>query len=148
MQEQGGGTGRGWRNRASSWPDVPLLIRFAQVSLRWLAWITLRRRLPLGLATARPLSRESVSFVLKPKQLAKTEPLTALKRIQTQLSALYPEKKGYVLVEFSEPLDDDLQAVLVYSCDVPRMMALAVEVGIYAAPAYESLLVANEAAED
>ena len=90
----------------------------------------------------------SVSFVLKPKQLAKTEPLTALKRIQTQLSALYPEKKGYVLVEFSEPLDDDLQAVLVYSCDVPRMMALAVEVGIYAAPAYESLLVANEAAED
>ncbi len=90
----------------------------------------------------------SVSFVLKPKQLAKTEPLTALKRIQTQLSALYPEKKGYVLVEFSEPLDDDLQAVLVYSCDVARMMALAVEVGIYAAPAYESLLAANEAAED
>ena len=90
----------------------------------------------------------TVSFVLKPKQLAKTEPLTALKRIQTQLSALYPEKKGYVLVEFSEPLDDELQAVLVYSCDVPRVMALAVEVGIYAAPAYESLLAASKAAED
>ncbi|MBF6622289.1 MAG: hypothetical protein ITG05_02085 [Pseudomonas stutzeri] len=76
-----------------------------------------------------------VSFVLQPKQLAKTEPLKALNRIQTQLGALYPEKGGYVLVNFSEPLDDELQAVLVYSCDVERVMALAVEVGIYAAPA-------------
>lgn len=87
-----------------------------------------------------------VSFVLQPKQLAKTEPVTALKRIQTQLSALYPEKQGYVLVDFSEPLDDELQAVLVYSCDLPRVMALAVEAGIYAAPAYESRLAAE--AED
>lgn len=76
-----------------------------------------------------------VSFVLQPKQLAKTEPLKARNRIQTQLGALYPEKGGYVLVNFSEPLDDELQAVLVYSCDVERVMALAVEVGIYAAPA-------------
>lgn len=76
-----------------------------------------------------------VSFVLQPKQLAKTEPLKALNRIQTQLGALYPEKGGYVLVNFSEPLDDELQAVLVYSCDVERVMALAVEAGIYAAPA-------------
>lgn len=76
-----------------------------------------------------------VSFVLQPKQLAKTEPLKALNRIQTQLGALYPEKGGYVLVNFSEPLDDELQAVLVYSCDVERVVALAVEVGIYAAPA-------------
>ena len=53
-----------------------------------------------------------------------------------------------MLVEFSEPLDDELQAVLVYSCDVPRVMALAVEVGIYAAPAYESLLAASEAGDD
>ncbi|MCQ4232806.1 hypothetical protein NAV31_03755 [Pseudomonas stutzeri] len=80
-----------------------------------------------------------VSFVLKAKQLAKTEPLKALNRIQVQLSSLYPEKGGYVLVDFSEPLDDELQAVLVYSCDVERVMQLAVEVGIYAAPALDAL---------
>lgn len=82
---------------------------------------------------------ESVTFVLKPKQLAKTEPLKALNRIQVQLSSLYPEKGGYVLVDFSEPLDDELQAVLVYSCDVPRLLELAVEVGIFTAPALAAL---------
>lgn len=80
-----------------------------------------------------------VGFVLKPKQLAKTEPLKALNRIQVQLGSLYPEKGGYVLVDFSEPLDDELQAVLVYTSDLPRVMQLAVEVGIYAAPALEAL---------
>ena len=40
----------------------------------------------------------SVSFNIKPKQLAKVEPLKALNRIQVQLSALYKEKGGYVLV--------------------------------------------------
>jgi len=39
----------------------------------------------------------------------------------------------------SEPLDDELQAVLVYTCDIERVMALAVEVGIYAAPALAAL---------
>lgn len=87
---------------------------------------------------------ESVSFVLKPKQLAKTEPLTALNRIQVQLSSLYPEKGGYVLVDFSEPLDDELQAVLVYTCDVPRLLGLAVDVGIYAAPALKALRAETE----
>jgi hypothetical protein len=85
-----------------------------------------------------------VSFVLKPKQLQKTEPLTALNRIQVQLSALYPEKGGYVLVNFSEPLDDALQAVLVYREDLERVMALCVEVGIPAALAYESLQRASQ----
>lgn len=80
----------------------------------------------------------SVSFVLQPKQLAKVEPSKAINRIQTQLGALYPEKGGYVLVDFSEPLDDELQAVLIYSCDVERVMALAVEAGIYAAPPQNS----------
>ncbi len=84
-----------------------------------------------------------VNFVLKPKQLAKTEPLKALNRIQTQLSSLYPEKGGYVLVDFSEPLDDELQAVLVYTCDIERVMALAVEAGIYAAPALAALQAEN-----
>ena len=84
-----------------------------------------------------------VSFVLKPKQLSKTEPLKALNRIQVQLSSLSPETGGYTLVDFSEPLDDELQAVLVYSSDLTRVMELAVEVGIYAAPAYESLKAAQ-----
>ena len=84
-----------------------------------------------------------VSFVLKAKQLAKVEPLKALNRIQVQLASLSPETQGYVLLNFSEPLDDELQAVLVYSTDLPRVMALAVEVGIYAAPAYEALKAAQ-----
>ena len=88
-----------------------------------------------------------VNFVLKPKQLAKTEALKALNRIQVQLSSLSPETKGYVLVDFSEPLDDELQAVLVYTSDLSRVMELAVEVGIYAAPAYESLKAAQSEAE-
>jgi hypothetical protein len=80
-----------------------------------------------------------VNFVLKPKQLVKVEPLKALNRIQVQLSSLSPETKGYVLLDFSEALDDELQAVLVYSTDLARVMELAVEVGIYAAPAYDTL---------
>ena len=79
-----------------------------------------------------------VSFVLKPKQLVKVEPLKALNRIQVQLSSLSPETQGYVLVDFSEPLDDELQAVLVYRSELQRVLELAVEVGIYAAPAYEA----------
>ncbi len=86
-----------------------------------------------------------VTFVLQAKQLAKADALTALKRIQVQLGALYPEKGGYVLVDFSEPLDDELQAVLVYASDLRRVLDLAVEVGIYAAPAYESLKAEQEA---
>lgn len=85
-----------------------------------------------------------VSFVLKPKQLVKVEPLKALNRIQVQLSSLSPETQGYVLLDFSEPLDDELQAVLVYSTDLARVMELAVEIGIYAAPAYEALKAAQE----
>ncbi|MDH1265566.1 hypothetical protein [Pseudomonas sp. GD03944] len=85
-----------------------------------------------------------VSFVLKPKQLVKVEPLKALNRIQVQLGSLSPETGGYVLVDFSEPLDDALQAVLVYRNDLERVLALAVEIGIYAAPAYEALKAAQE----
>ena len=87
-----------------------------------------------------------VAFNIKPKQLAKTEPLKALNRIQVQLSALSPETGGYVLLDFSEALDDELQAVLVYASDLPRVMELAVEVGIYAAPALEALQAAQDQA--
>ncbi|MDH0896442.1 MULTISPECIES: hypothetical protein [unclassified Pseudomonas] len=85
-----------------------------------------------------------VSFNIKPKQLQKVEPLKALNRIQVQLSALYKEKGGYVLVDLSEPLDDELQCVLVYTSDLPRVLELAVDVGIYAAPAYEALKAAQD----
>ena len=73
----------------------------------------------------------------------KVEPLKALNRIQVQLGSLSKETQGYVLVDFSEPLDDELQAVLVYTTDLPRVLELAVEIGIYAAPAYETLKAAQ-----
>lgn len=80
-----------------------------------------------------------VSFNIKPKQLAKTEPLTALNRIQIQLSSMNKDAGGYVLMNFSQPLDDELQAVLVYGCDEQRVVELAAEVGIHAAPALKAL---------
>lgn len=71
-----------------------------------------------------------VSFVLTAKQLKKVEPLKALNRIQVQLGSLSRDTQGYTLVDFSEPLDDELQAVLVYTTDLPRVLELAVEIGI------------------
>ncbi|UQY35970.1 hypothetical protein K8U54_05650 [Pseudomonas fulva] len=84
-----------------------------------------------------------VSFVLTAKQLKKVEPLKALNRIQVQLGSLSRDTQGYTLVDFSEPLDDELQAVLVYTSELPRVLELAVEIGIYAAPAYEALKAAQ-----
>ena len=83
-----------------------------------------------------------VAFNLKPKQLAKTEELTALNRIQIQMSALSPEDGGYVLLNFSQLLDDEIQAVLVYGNDLPRVLQLCAEVGIKAEPSLEALKVA------
>ncbi|MBC3303162.1 hypothetical protein H0Z09_18725 [Pseudomonas sp. SWRI18] len=83
-----------------------------------------------------------VAFNLKPKQLAKTEPLTALNRIQIQMSALSAQDGGYVLLDFSQPLDDEIQAVLVYGNDVPRVLALCAEVGIKGEPSLEALKIA------
>lgn len=80
-----------------------------------------------------------VAFNIKPKQLAKTEPLTALNRIQIQLGSMNKEMGGYVLMNLSEPLDDELQTVLVYRCDQARVMALGVELGILIEPALEAL---------
>lgn len=79
-----------------------------------------------------------VSFNLKPRNLAKADALTALRRIQVQLGALYPEKGGYVLMDFSVPLDDEFQTVLVYAEDLPRVLELCAALGIQAAPSYES----------
>jgi hypothetical protein len=87
----------------------------------------------------------SVSFVLQAKQLRKAEPLAALNRIQTQLGALYPEKGGYVLVDFSEPLDTELQCVLVYRNDLERVLALCVDIGIPAVPALQAAQDADQA---
>ncbi|MBN2976943.1 hypothetical protein BFW88_09305 [Pseudomonas fluorescens] len=83
-----------------------------------------------------------VAFNLKPKQLAKTEDLTALNRIQIQMSALSPQDGGYVLLNFSQLLDDQIQAVLVFGNDLPRVLELCAEVGIQAAPSLEALKVA------
>ncbi|ONH52305.1 hypothetical protein SAMN04490182_3568 [Pseudomonas cedrina] len=83
-----------------------------------------------------------VAFNLKPKQLAKTDPLTALNRIQIQMSALSAQDGGYVLLDFSQPLDDEIQAVLVYGNDVPRVLALCAEVGIKGEPSLEALKIA------
>ncbi|MNG38723.1 hypothetical protein D3C84_1265310 [compost metagenome] len=49
-----------------------------------------------------------------------------------------------MLVDFSEPLDDELQAVLVYRGDLERVLQLCVEIGIPAAPAYEAALQASQ----
>jgi hypothetical protein len=83
-----------------------------------------------------------VAFNLKPKQLAKTEDLTALNRIQIQMSALSPEDGGYTLLNFSQLLDDEIQAVLVYGKDLPRVLELCAEVGIKAEPSLEALRIA------
>jgi hypothetical protein len=83
-----------------------------------------------------------VDFNIKPKQLAKTEALTALNRIQVQMSSMNKENGGYVLMNFSQLLDDELQVVLVYGNDVPRVLQLCAEVGIAAAPSLEALKVA------
>ncbi|MBO0495443.1 hypothetical protein [Pseudomonas sp. Marseille-Q1929] len=83
-----------------------------------------------------------VAFNLKPKQLAKTEDLTALNRIQIQMSALSPEDGGYTLLNFSQLLDDEIQAVLVYGKDLPRVLELCAELGINAEPSLEALRIA------
>ncbi len=83
-----------------------------------------------------------VAFNLKPKQLAKTEDLTALNRIQIQMSALSPEDGGYVLLNFSQPLDDEIQAVLVYGNDLSRVVELCTEVGVKGEPSLEALRIA------
>jgi hypothetical protein len=77
----------------------------------------------------------NVTFNIKPKQLAKAEPQAALNRIQIQLSSMNKDMGGYVLMNFSEPLDHSLQAVLVYGADVQRVMALGVELGLFIEPA-------------
>ena len=85
---------------------------------------------------------QSVPFTLKPKQLARTEPLTALNRIQVQMGALNKEAGGYVLLNFSQLLDDEIQLVLVYGNALPRVLELCAEVGIKAEPSLEALKIA------
>lgn len=85
---------------------------------------------------------KDVAFNIKPKQLAKVEALTALNRIQVQMGSMNKEAGGYVLMNFSQLLDDELQMVLVYGNDVARVLELCAEVGIAAAPALEALRVA------
>lgn len=83
-----------------------------------------------------------VAFNLKPKQLAKAQALTALNRIQVQMSALSQDRGGYTLVNFSRLLDDELQVVLVFGEDVPRVLELCAGLQIDAAVALEALKIA------
>lgn len=76
-----------------------------------------------------------VTFNLKPKQLAKVDMPTALKRMQIQMSALSQDRGGYILVNFSEPLDDVLQMVLVYGEDLERVLALCARIDVSASRA-------------
>lgn len=90
----------------------------------------------------------SSPFPFEAGDLAGEDLLTALQRIQVALSELYPETEGYELVDFGEPLDGGLQMVLIYTRDLPRLLELSMEIGIYAAPAYESRLTALGDGED
>ncbi|MBF8723068.1 MULTISPECIES: hypothetical protein [Pseudomonas] len=85
---------------------------------------------------------KSVPFTLKPKQLARTEALTALNRIQVQMGALNKEAGGYVLLNFSQLLDDELQMVMVGQNDLARVLELGAVLGIKVEPALEALRVA------
>lgn len=82
---------------------------------------------------------KDVTFNIKSKQLTKIEPLVALNRIQIQLSSMNKEMGGYTLMDFSQPLDDELQAVLVYGNDEARVLELAAAAGIHAAPSLQAL---------
>ncbi|MBI6577171.1 hypothetical protein [Pseudomonas viridiflava] len=82
---------------------------------------------------------KDVTFNIKSKQLTKVEPLVALNRIQIQLSSMNKEMGGYTLMDFSQPLDDELQAVLVYGNDEARVLELAAAAGIHAAPSLQAL---------
>ncbi|MEE5153105.1 hypothetical protein V2J87_17335 [Pseudomonas alliivorans] len=82
---------------------------------------------------------KDVTFNIKSKQLSKVEPLVALNRIQIQLSSMNKEMGGYTLMDFSQPLDDELQAVLVYGKDEARVLELAATAGIHAAPSLQAL---------
>ncbi|WP_025995270.1 hypothetical protein [Pseudomonas viridiflava] len=82
---------------------------------------------------------KDVTFNIKSKQLTKVEPLVALNRIQIQLSSMNKEVGGYTLMDFSQPLDDELQAVLVYGNDEARVLELAAAAGIHAAPSLQAL---------
>jgi len=85
---------------------------------------------------------KSVLFTLKPKQLARTEALTALNRIQVQMGALNKEAGGYVLLNFSQLLDDELQMIMVGRHDLARVLELGAALGIKVEPALEALKVA------
>jgi len=55
---------------------------------------------------------------------------------------LNKEAGGYVLLNFSQLLDDELQMVMVGQHDLARVLELGAEVGIKTEPALEALKVA------
>lgn len=87
----------------------------------------------------------NMTFTLQPKQLVKADLLTALRRVQVQLSAFSRDRGGYVLMDFSTPLDDELQTVLVFGDELTKVLELCAVLGIHAAPSYQSRLQQSEA---
>jgi len=58
------------------------------------------------------------------------------------MSSLAKEDGGYTLVDFSQPLDDELQCVLVFGKDVERVLELCAAMNIAAAASLEALKIA------
>ncbi|MNE87243.1 hypothetical protein D3C80_1995160 [compost metagenome] len=58
------------------------------------------------------------------------------------MGALNKEAGGYVLLNFSQLLDDELQMVMVGQQDLARVMELGAALGIKVEPALEALKVA------
>lgn len=85
-----------------------------------------------------------MEFTLQARQLAKADLLTALRRVQVQLSAFSRDRGGYVLMDFSVPLDDELQMVLVFADELPQVLECCAQLGIQAAPAYQARLEESE----
>lgn len=84
-------------------------------------------------------------FTLQAKQLAKADLLTALRRMQVQLSAFSRERGGYLLMDFSVALDDELQMVLIFADELPQVLEHCAALGIHATPAYQTRLDQSDA---
>jgi len=59
-----------------------------------------------------------------------------------QMSSLAKEDGGYTLVNFSQPLDDEMQCVLVFGKDVERVLELCAALNIAAMPSLEAMKIA------
>lgn len=71
--------------------------------------------------------------------MACDDALQALELIQAQLAQFNAENGGYILVDFSQSLTDEMMVAMVYRNDLPRLQELCDELGIYIAPSDDAL---------